>query len=180
MNDCEWVREYIGTWLDGELSPSQSEALRTHLKGCSECDLARRQLERLHRVFNDEVAAQAGRIEFLPFWRELQSRIQLKRTWYENALSRWRDFLTAPRLAWSIPAVIALVLGLVSLDSLYPRWRFGAPRNNFAAVDSIDTYGRSVALLRENETRTTVIWLYDEQEGDNETAEEPVKSGPAF
>jgi hypothetical protein len=34
--------------------------------------------------------------------------------------------------------------------------------------------------LRENESKTTVIWLYEDQEGENEVAEEPSKSGPAF
>jgi hypothetical protein len=79
-----------------------------------------------------------------------------------------------------VPAVIALVLALFSLDSYLPGWRFGGARNNFAAVESIDAYGRSVALLRENESKTTVIWLYQDQEGENEAAEDATKSGPAF
>jgi hypothetical protein len=35
-------------------------------------------------------------------------------------------------------------------------------------------------LLRQNESKTTVIWLYADQEGENETADEPAKSAPAF
>jgi len=49
-----------------------------------------------------------------------------------------------------------------------------------AAVDSIDAHGRNVALLREYDSKTTVIWLYEDQEGENETAEEPPPPGPAF
>jgi hypothetical protein len=55
-----------------------------------------------------------------------------------------------------------------------------AVRAMVSAVDSIDAHGRSVALLRENETKTTVIWLYEDQEVEHETAEEDSKSGPAF
>ncbi len=40
--------------------------------------------------------------------------------------------------------------------------------SNFASVESIDAHGRNVALLREDETKTTVIWLYQNQEGENE------------
>jgi hypothetical protein len=71
-----------------------------------------------------------------------------------------------------------LVLAILSLDSYIPGFREG--RNSFASVESIDAYGRNVALLRENESKTTVIWLYEDQEGENATADEPAKSAPAF
>jgi hypothetical protein len=37
-------------------------------------------------------------------------------------------------------------------------------------VESIDAHGRSVALLRENESKTTVIWLYQNEEGEMKLA----------
>jgi hypothetical protein len=85
--------------------------------------------------------------------------------------------LTAPRIAWAVPALIVVVLALFSLDSFLPG---RGARDNFASVESIDAHGRSVALLREDQTKTTVIWLYQDQEGENETAEEASKSGPTF
>lgn len=180
MNDCASIRESIGTWLDGELSSSQSEAVRAHIENCHDCAAARLQLERLQTALSAELMTQTGRIELAPFWRELQQRIERKRAWYEDLLDRSRDFFTAPRLAWTVPAVIALLLAAFSLDTLLPGWPFGGSRNNFAAVESIDAYGRSVALLRQDETKTTVIWLYDDQEGAHEPVEEPSKPGPAF
>jgi hypothetical protein len=68
-----------------------------------------------------------------------------------------------------------LLIGAFSLDSLWPAWR-GRSQNNFAAVESIDAHGRNVALLREDNTKTTVIWLY--QEEDDDTSEAP--AGPSF
>ena len=180
MTNCETIRESIGSWLDGELSPGESESVRLHVEGCAACGEARRQLEKLNLALKEQLAGDAARLEFIPFWRAVQQRINQKRPWHEELLDWGRDFFAAPRIAWSVPAVIALVLALFSLDSYLPGWRLGAPRNNFAAVESIDAYGRSVALLRENETKTTVIWLYQDQEGENEATEEPAKSGPAF
>ena len=180
MTNCETIRESIGSWLDGELSSGESDSVRAHVAGCAACGEVSRQLEKLQMVLKDELAGEAARIEFMPFWREVQQRIDQKRTWHEELRDWGRDFFTAPRIAWSVPAAIALVLALFSLDSYVPGWRFGGARNNFAAVDSIDAYGRSVALLRENESKTTVIWLYQDQEGENEAAEETTKPGPAF
>ena len=180
MTNCETIRESIGSWLDGELSPGESESVRMHVAGCAACEQARRQLEKLNLAFKEQLAAEATRIEFMPFWREVERRIDQKPTWHEDLLEWGRDFFTAPRIAWAVPAVIALALAAFSFDSYLPGWRFGGPRNNFAAVDSIDAHGRSVALWRENESKTTVIWLYQDQEGENEAAEDATKTGPAF
>ncbi len=177
---CESIRESIGSWLDGELNPADSDSVRAHVASCAACGEQRRQLEKLHGALKSEFAAEATGLEFMPFWRAVQQRINQKRAWHEDLLDKWRDFFTAPRIAWTVPVAIALVLGLVSLETYVPGWRSDSPRNNFAAVDSIDAYGRSVALLRENESRTTVIWLYQNQEGENEAAEDTSKSGPAF
>lgn len=180
MMSCENTRESIGPWLDGELSPVESDAVREHVSACAACAEARRQLEKIETTLRSVLAAEAARVEFMPLWREVQRRVNRKRAWYEDLLELSRRVLAAPRVAWAVPAVILLLLGLFSLDSYWPGWRLGGSRNGFAAVDSIDAHGRSVALLRENETKTTVIWLYEDQEVEHETAEEDSKSGPAF
>jgi hypothetical protein len=177
MITCESIRESIGSWLDGELSSSESESVRLHLAACGDCSVARRQLEKLQLLLKDELVAQAASIDFMPFWRGVQQRINRKRAWHEDLLEWCRGFLTAPRIAWAVPALIVLLLALFSLDSYLPG---RGSRDNFAAVESIDAHGRSVALLREDQTKTTVIWLYQDQEGENETAEEASKAGPTF
>jgi len=75
-----------------------------------------------------------------------------------------------------VPAAIVLVLGLIS----FAKWPVDGQFSNYASVESIDTHGRNVALLREDETKTTIIWLYQDPEGENENVEEATKSGPAF
>jgi len=179
MTNCDTIREKIGSWLDGELNAHDSESVRAHLLDCGACADARRQLEKLNLTLNEQLNAEAAPVDFPAFWRAVQQRIEQKRSWHEVWLERWRELASAPKIAWSVPALIALVLAWFSIESFLPGWR-AAPRNNFAAVESIDAHGRSVALLRENETKTTVIWLYQDQEGDNETAEDETKSGPAF
>jgi anti-sigma factor RsiW len=176
MNNCESIRESIGGWLDGELSPPQSETVRAHVASCVDCDEARRQLEKIQLTLGNILKAEASQVEFAPLWREVQRRINEKRSWHEELIERLRALVTAPRVAWAVPAAIVLVLGLFSLN----KWQLSGQPNNFAAVESIDAYGRNVALLREDETKTTIIWLYQNPEGENENAEEAAKSGPSF
>ena len=179
MRDCESIRESIGRWLDGELSQDESEAVRAHVADCAECHEARRQLETMQLALKGALLAEARKIEFAPFWRAVERRIAEKRGWHQNALDWARSLFTVSRAAWAVPAVIALLLAVLSLEAYLPRWR-GNARNSFATVESIDAYGRNVALLREYNTKTTVIWLYQNQEGDNEAAEEAPESAPAF
>jgi anti-sigma factor RsiW len=176
MRDCENIQESIGSWLDGQLSAAESESVRAHLASCTDCGEAQRRLEKMHLALKAALSSQAPQIDFMSFWRGVERRINEQRAWYEDWLDWSRGLFTAPRVAWAVPAVIGLLLLLMSVDLL----RFGGSRNSFASVESIDAYGRSVALLREHETKTTVIWLYQDQEGENETAEEPAKSAPTF
>jgi anti-sigma factor RsiW len=175
VKNCDEIRELLGAWGDGELGQAEAEAVRLHVEGCSACAEERRQLDELNVSIKSMLASQQP-IAFEPFWRGLERRISEKRSWPAGWLDRLRMPLGRPNLAWGIPALIGLALVLYSLGV----WKEPTPRNNFAAVESIDAYGRNVALLRENETRTTVIWLYQNQEGDNETSGETSDQSPAF
>jgi anti-sigma factor RsiW len=177
MNECERIEESIGSWLDGELGAVESERVRAHVTGCAHCSAALRRLEKIERALQNALVAEAPKIEFAPFWRELERRLERKTPWHKELLERARGWFSAPRVAWGIPALIAVLLAALSYDSYFPTSR---SRNNLATVESIDSYGRNVALLREDESKTTVIWLYQNQEGDDEAAEETPQPGPTF
>jgi len=175
VKTCENIREVLGAWLDGELSQTDADAVRSHVEGCTECSEEWRRLGKLDAALRTMAVPEDSQIAFEPFWRGVQRRITEKRPWHVEIVEGLRAVFLGPRLAWSIPAIIVLLIGLYSLGV----WKEETPRNNFAAVESIDAYGRNVALLRENETKTTVIWLYQNQEGDNESGENSDKS-PTF
>lgn len=178
MTHCESVRESLGAWLDGELHSADAGSIQAHLDECASCSRDCRQLDRLQSALKGALAAQASELAFEPFWHGVQQRIQDKRTW-RVVLSEWvESTFSAPPLAWAVPALILAFLGLWSLNSVVPVWRQEAQRNNFASVESIDAYGRNVALFREDETKTTVIWLY--QEGENDSAGEASETSPSF
>src|SRR2546425_7187255 len=176
MKSCENIRESLEAWLDGELSQSEADAVRAHVDACLDCTEERRQLDKLNSSMKAVLASQERPIAFEPFWLGVRQRIVEKKPWHVAWVERLRESLAGPGLAWSIPAVIGLLLVSYSLGI----WKDETPRNSFAAVESIDAYGRNVALLRENETKTTVIWLYQNQEGDNESAGETSDKSPTF
>jgi predicted anti-sigma-YlaC factor YlaD len=177
MTDCERIRASLNRWLDGELSGSDAEVIHVHLENCPLCEAERRQLEKLQSSLKSLLLSNVAPIAFEPFWDGVRERITVKRSWHEDIIEWARSTFARPGLAWTVPAVIAILLAVFSLDSF---WKLGAQRNNFAAVESIDAHGRNVALLREDETKTTVIWLYQNQEGEDESPGENAETSPSF
>jgi anti-sigma factor RsiW len=180
MRECEKIRESLDAWLDGELDQGAAGALRSHVETCAHCREEKRQLEHLQGALRSVLETEAARVALEPLWNGIERRIATKRGWFEDLSDRLGSALTPPRLAWAVPGLIALALGVWSLDSVLFRWHPGAQKNNFASVESIDTYGRNVALLNEDETKTTVIWLYHNQEGENESSGKTADERPSF
>ncbi len=177
---CEEIEKLLGPWLDRELSQAEAQQVETHLEECHACSRAKEQLERLQNSLKSFLEARASGVSFEPFWRELQERILEQKPWY-GALWDWaRLALYPPRLTWAIPLVIVLLLAILSLEQFVPGWGLGPGRNNLAAVESIDGHGLNVAVFRESKTKTTVIWLFQNQEEENESSEESAPSDNTF
>ena len=180
MNTCVEIREFIGAWLDGELSGAGADAVRLHLETCLVCGEERRQLEKLNTAMKDVFESEDYRLDAQLFWHGLRQRIAANRPWHSD-LAEWAGpIFRAPSFGWAVPAVIVLLIGALYFGSFLPGWSVLAPRNNFATVESIDAYGRNVALLREHESKTTVIWLYQNPDNENEAPGETSDKGPAF
>lgn len=174
MNSCAEIRDSIGAWLDGELPGASTDAVRSHVEICPTCAEEQRQLVKLDSAMRALLESSA--LGARPLWPELRQRLAAERPWY----ARFGERAGAPSFAWAVPAVILLLIGALYFDLFTQSWSIGSPRNNFATVESIDAYGRNVALLREHESKTTVIWLYQNPESEDEASGEVVDKGPAF
>jgi anti-sigma factor RsiW len=177
MKTCDDMKMCLSAWMDGELDATEQQAVQSHLAGCAACVEELRQLEKLEGAMKAVLTEEPARIAFAPFWLRVRSRIE-ERTGWGGGLAAWvRSAFDSAALAWAVPAIILLVIAAFSLSS---GLRGVGQRSNFAAVESIDAHGRNVALLREDDSKTTVIWLYQNPEGENDSTEEPAQNGPSF
>ena len=179
MMNCEAVRNHINAWLDNELPPAESEMVRAHLEGCPACQAESLQLDRIRTVLQNALSSQASEVAFEPFWRGIEQRISGERWWRMEFEDLRRSLFARPRLAWGIPVAVLVVAGVFALERLIPV-RNGEPRGSYASVESIDAHGFNVALFREAETQTTVIWLFEDREDENEPSEEPTQKSRSF
>ncbi len=178
--NCETVKNSLGAWLDGELGHADAEQIQRHVEGCPSCSGERRRLERLQVVLRSVLEAESSRVAFVPFWDGVRRRISEARPRPARLWEWARPAFYPQRLAWAVPVAIVFLLAIFSLLQYSPGWRWGGNRGNGAAVDSIDGHGLNVAVLRESKTKTTVIWLFESQEEDDETSGEPPAKAPSF
>ncbi|TMA12434.1 MAG: hypothetical protein E6J89_04670 [Deltaproteobacteria bacterium] len=177
---CEEVQRSLEAWLDRELNQSEAERVGSHLLECPLCSEDRRQLEHLQDALRNSLEVRASGLAFEPFWSEVRRRILEQKPWHVQFLDWVRFTLYPARLTWAIPVVIVFLLLILSLEQLVPGWGLGPGTSNLAAVESIDGHGLNVAVFRESKTKTTVIWIFQNQEGEDEAADESAPGDNTF
>ncbi len=180
MMDCKAIESLLGAWLDGELDRSEAERVRMHVQACPSCLREKERLERLQASLKGVLERGASGLAFEPFWDGVRQRILERKPWHARLWDWVRPAFYPQRLAWAIPLVIVFLLGILSLEQFFPGWRWGSNRGNVAAVDSIDGHGFNVAVFRESKTKTTVIWLFENQEDENESSGESASTDSSF
>ncbi len=180
MKDCEAIESSLGAWLDGELDHSEAERVRIHVQECPSCLGEKERLERLQASLKGVLEGGASELAFEPFWDGVRQRILERKPWHARLWDWARPAFYPKRLAWAIPLVIVFFLGIFSLEQFFPGWRWGSNRGNVAAVDSIDGHGFNVAVFRESKTKTTVIWLFENLEDEDESSGESASTDSSF
>ena len=173
-NDCDRIQEWLGAWLDGELPPAKSTEVRLHVAACGACAAEKVRLERLDAALKRALESKAADAAFAPFWAGVRERIAREKSWSARGADWARGLFVFPRLAWAVSAAAIVLAAVFSYGRFFP-----APSNQ-ASVESIDGHGFNVALLREAKTKTTVIWLFENEEAENDNSVEPAASEQAF
>jgi hypothetical protein len=179
MRDCKAIKESLGAWLDGELDAGPAAEIHLHVQGCASCLDEKKRIESLDASLKRLLEANASQVDFKTFWAGVSRRIADEKSWSTRILEWMQPVFSPRRLAWAVPATVMVLVAVLSLDQFFPGWR-GNGQTNMASVESIDGHGFNVALLREAKTKTTVIWLFENQESEDETSGESASGDTAF
>ena len=169
--NCEGVKKLLGAWWDGELGGDEAGAVREHLELCPSCRSEAEKLERLHNSIREALKERAGEIRFDTFWAGLEERMAARRPWWARLADWANPAFGLGRMGWAISLAVILAIGVLSLPDSYRAWFFGSNRGR-TRIESIDAHGFNVAVFREAQTRTTVIWLFSDEESDDEAQDE--------
>jgi predicted anti-sigma-YlaC factor YlaD len=151
--NCEQAVDLIGPFADDELNRDRAHALEVHLQNCPSCQNELNSIKKLK--------------ELIAFALEEEVRLADPGDLAQR-VGKIIDSARPRRSIWSQPvwacAAIAFLVAIgfmVSQREPLLKW-FGEKKND-AVVEEIQTPGTVLALWREPESRTTVIWLFDDQ-----------------
>lgn len=118
--ECREARMRMHSWLDGDLSPMDEEAMRAHLAQCVDCAIAFERLRRSEDAVRGHFAAAAAN-ETAPagFWDGLSERLPSR-----PGRIRWRPADLVGRIPRGVlaPAAVAaaLMLAIWGLEMYEP------------------------------------------------------------
>ena len=166
---CREIRPLLSRFLDGELDARQMCVVALHCTRCRACEYDLRHFEQIQDVVASHIAAQVDDFDLSEVWTgvaprlEPTSRSSLRalREWWEQVDMRW---------AARVPAYAAVAAAAVLAVLLWQRDPASPPTeiaaiDNSAILDSVQSNVGSLALLREPETNTMVLWITDDSPG---------------
>lgn len=171
---CRDAASLLSLFLDGELDPHQMRALALHSARCPACERELHDLERLQEVISTTISCAVDDIDLDGFWPGIERRLTSpQHPWWHRVGAWWEE----GERAWLIrvPAFAAVVAAAAFAFFLFTRTPTPEPQSaapqiaavdNATSIESLESDVDSVAVLNDPETRTTVLWVNDVQNGD--------------
>jgi anti-sigma factor RsiW len=164
--NCRESRPLLSLFLDGELDARQMREVALHSTRCGECEHELRGIERLQDLISTRIQAEVAEIDLSRIWIGVAPRLEsVRRPWHERFRERWDEIgpgwqTLAPVSAAAVVAgLVAVLLWQSQQVAVEPsQW---ASADNSAIVDSVQSNVESLAVLREPETNTMVLWITD-------------------
>jgi hypothetical protein len=165
--NCRESRPLLPLFLDGELDARQMREVALHSTRCGECEHELRGMERLQELISSRVQAEVVQVDLSRIWAGVAPRLEsVRRPWYERLRERWEELgprwqtLVPVSAAAAVAAVLAMLLWQGQQASVEPT-QWASAMDNSAIVDTVQSNVEQVAVLREPETNTTVLWITD-------------------
>lgn len=168
---CRDTRPLLPLFFDGELDPRQMRSVALHSTRCPDCEGELRQLERLQEIVVAHVTATVDEIDLSQIWAGVAPRLtprpptllQWLRGWWDEQEFTWR--LRAPVFA-AAALVALLAIGFwLRAGGSGPPAEIASRVDNSAVLDSVQSSVDSVALVTDQETNTTLLWIMDDAGG---------------
>jgi len=163
---CRETRPLLPLFFDGELEARQMRAVALHSTRCAACEDELRHLERLQEAVASHVSALVNEIDIDAIWAGVAPRLGVRAPSLGRRLRAWWD---EREFGWLVrgPAYGALAAGLLLGIAV---WLQDDPQrapeivrvDNSAVLDSVQSSVDSVALVTDEETNTTLLWVLDD------------------
>jgi anti-sigma factor RsiW len=170
--NCRETRPLLPLFFDGELEARQMRAVALHSTRCADCETELRHFERLQEAVASHIAAMVDDVDLGQIWSGVAPRLEARapslasrlRTWWEERELGWS--MRGPAFA-AAAAIVLLTLAFWRGDGGQAEVASNRPAatrlvDNSALLDSVQSSVDSVALVTDEETNTTLLWIMDD------------------
>jgi len=184
-NECQDME--LDLFLDGELSRAKTAQIEAHLAGCRACRHKLEAYQMQSEIIKEELESVADAADFAGFEDRVMSGISAAeppsigerfRMWLAEAVYQYRTiWVTSLVTAAILVAVLVPLLGSENTivkpdvpDKPGEQSAQVAAVDNEVIIDSIEYAGERSMIFTVSKNNTTVIWLYDFNGAENNTA----------
>jgi len=174
--NCREAQPLLQLFVDGELDARQMRGVALHSARCNGCEQDLRFLESCQDAVTEYVTAAVEEVDLGRVWSGIAPRLRHRSTPLGARLWEWwaevdaRSMLRVPAYAGAAAALVLAAnvwqgQGTKNGDDSFaqkPTRPLPIRFDNSAVVRSIKSEAAEVAMLREPETNTLVLWVNDE------------------
>jgi anti-sigma factor RsiW len=162
-DSCISVSKVLERYFDHEVTDKERFFVEAHLQDCPACREALRSMEELRTLIKVRVEEAVQNESFPWVWQKIERGIRLeeKPTFGETVRSWLQNSPFSQKKAW-IPAVAAISIILLLTIPLLLEKTSSYPSPS--VVEYIESQTNNVMVYESENTKVTVIWLFEEPE----------------
>jgi anti-sigma-K factor RskA len=161
-DSCSSVSKLLEKYFDQEVTDKERSFIESHLRDCLTCQGELRSMEKLRDLVKPPIEEAVREEELYWVWQKIKREIQLRErsTWWES-LRSWLDISPLFRRRVWIPVAATMVILIVMVPLLFKKiTSYPGP----SVVEYIESQTYNVMVYESENTKVTVIWLFEEPE----------------
>jgi hypothetical protein len=162
-DSCSAVSKLLEKYFDQEVTDEERSLVDAHLLECDACQGVLNSMEKLRNLVKAPVEEALQEEDFPWVWQKIERGIRLeeKRTFGETLRMWLRIPPFSQRKVW-IPAVAAIsIILILTIPSLFKKT---SSYPTSSVVEYIESQTNNVMVYESEDTKVTVIWLFEEPE----------------
>jgi len=160
---CSAVSKLLEKYFDQEVTDEERSLAEAHLLDCHACQDVLRSVEKLRNLVWAPVEEAVQKEDFQWVWQKIERGIRLKeRPTFWETLQSWLQIPPLfQRKVW-IPAVATItIILLITIPLLFKK---NPSYPSLSVVEYIESQTHNVMVYESENTKVTVIWLFEEPE----------------
>ena len=160
---CSAVSKLLEKYFDQEVTDEERSLVEAHLLDCHACQDVLRSVEKLRNLVRAPVEEAVQKEDFQWVWQKIERGIRLEeRPTFGETLQSWLQIPPLfQRKVW-IPAVATItIILLITIPLLFKK---NPSYPSLSVVEYIESQTHNVMVYESENTKVTVIWLFEEPE----------------